>query len=180
MKNLSVSLFIFLGSISICESSFAVSKVKTWRDEDKKILYYLPNPILKLKVLNLSTGDFDFDSMLDLSLSYYDPNPEQASALDELKRLNPGFTLSRSMLRPSGSIHVSIPSLGISEDINPRPGVEGPYVNNVYYLNVNQTPILRTLFHANEFIEVTGQVSVTHSDTTVETFIPDQLKEGDL
>lgn len=141
-------------------------------------MFYLPNPVLKLQVVDLKTGEFEFDSLLDFSLSYKELSPEDIAELAKLELDHPGYRLSRLSVTSAGAVHVSIPSLGISEDFNSLSGVEGPYFNESFFFNQDQTPTLKRLFHTDGFIGVTGQVSFTFGEPRSESFQAYQIKQG--
>ncbi|MBC7397428.1 MAG: hypothetical protein H7333_08290 [Bdellovibrionales bacterium] len=157
-------LLIYVGMASSPKAQ-AESAINTWKDEGRKILYFVPNPVVSTKAFSLKTGDFDFDTQLDVSFSYTENNPETAPALEKLRRENPDYRISRALLNASGDIHVRIPSLQIDEDLTPLPGMEGPYLNKTYYLNRNQASALKGAYLRPQFISVSGKVGFVRSMT---------------
>ena len=162
---LSLISMLALQTFAYAQTTEDRTPLKSWVDESKKIVYFVPNPVLTVHAFELNSGDPEFWAQVSVSLSYSDTNPETTAGLQALQTQYPGYLLSRALISGSGSIHVSIPSLNINEDVPSRPAVEGPYINQTYYVSKSLDAALIREFNHPNFIQVAGKINYTEHVT---------------
>lgn len=114
--------------------------VPHWTDTDQKIVFYVPRPALKVSLYPLRADDQYWDQM-DVEVSYDGVDLERQ--LKVLRAAFPGYRLSRPILEKSGDFHLSIPAIGVDENVETLPGSAGPFMHWVRYIPRSQSDNLR-------------------------------------
>ena len=157
MKNYIIACVTLLIGSSVALAQNTPSSLKSWIDEDQKLVYFLPNPLLKLRVVHLGADDEYWDE-LAVDFSYSESNPEFQKASADLQAAHPGYKFVKVLISDSMGTHVSIPSLNVEDDVDTKLAIDGPYFEKNYYISRAKSAALRSEYQNPDFILVAGNV----------------------
>jgi hypothetical protein len=128
-------LFSFVLALVSLVSVSAKADAKFWVDDTEKIVALVANPTLNIGVVKLEVDD-NYYGRLDFSLNYvYSDMNQQAQNI--LKNYS-GYRAQRVVVERLGLYRLQIPILGLSRNVDPKPGADGPYVEDAIYLTKAQ------------------------------------------
>lgn len=124
---------LLLGSATLSASAQAESPPQslpyTWADQKEGKVYFAPLPVVEVKVVPVRADD-DYWDRISIEVSY--PASAIDAQVEQIKKSYPDYERRRVPLSAKGEWKLAIPVLGISDQIQPLPGQEGPYFRQDY------------------------------------------------
>jgi hypothetical protein len=155
-------LKILVANLIFISSSFAVTNkqpFKVWVDQDKKVVHFLPNPVLKLTLAKLEV-DEDYWAQLSINYSYADKAGDYEENGAELKRKYPGYKFAKVLVNDVINEHLSIPVLGLDSDIKFMLSMDGPYYRETVFVPKNKMNMVEKAIKDPKFIKITGNLKI--------------------
>jgi len=166
-KIIGISILFTILLTSPCKA--ATTPMQSWVNEDTKTVYFLPNPILKIRLNHLG-ADENYWDQLSIDFSYTETNPESNQAAKALEAEYPGYLFQRVLISGVEQPSISIPSLGMHESVEMKEAAEGPYYHQIYYIPKSKSDAVRAAYTDASFIALTGKVKFSiPSKKTVES-----------
>ncbi len=148
-----------------------------WINEEQKVIHFAPRATLEVTSQEVK-ADPEQWYLLSVELKYdYSSIQDQ---MNMLKRNFPGYRLQKVVMNKSGGVDVSLPALGIRENIDPSPGIEGPYFTLTRLLPKTAKKALeQVLENLGSEVVITGkyQASVPVEKLVEQVEIPSQICE---
>ena len=155
MKNAIGALLL----VTACGFSAQAATPKYWLNEAEKIVVIAVNPVLKLQLTKLAVDEQTY-AQFDVSLNYESTNMK--SQIDSVMRTYPGYLSQRVVTSRVGEYRMQIPALGIDRLVDPKPGVEGPYVEDMHFVSRKDYQALKSAMARGEsVVRFEGQIQGT-------------------
>jgi hypothetical protein len=153
MKN---AIYVTL-AMSLLSATALADSVKFWVNEPEKIVAIATNPTLSVQIAKLEVDD-SYYARIDVSLNY--SSADMDAQVQAIMASYPGYQNQRVVVEKSGQkYHYQIPSLGIALDLDPKPGVEGPYIDDTRFLTKAQFKTIQAEIAAHHsVVQVDGSV----------------------
>ena len=159
MNKLFISLLTLLVSLS------ASAQPKYWVDQSNKIVAIVANPTLNVGVVKLEVDD-NYYGRLDFSLNYV--SADMGNQFQTIMKGFPDYRSQRVVVERQGLYRLQIPILGLSRDVDPKPGSEGPYIEEAIYLTKAQYKAAQTELAAGRpLVQIAGRLAGTVPMTKV-------------
>jgi hypothetical protein len=137
----------------------AAQAALSWKSEAEKRIYYAQTPRLALSLEELEATENAWD-VLNVSLKY--ETGDAQAEVNELKKANPGYAVTRALLSRNGSYRLEIPVLGKDEVIEPQAGMEGPYFSRRYFVPKKDSARVRAaVANLESFVRLSGGLKAT-------------------
>lgn len=132
----------------------AAQAAPSWKVESEKKIYYAQTPRLTVSLQPVEADDTVWD-ILTVSLSF---ETEDAQVeVNELKRTNPGYSVTKASVNGNGNYLLEIPSLGVNELVAPTAGIEGPHFSWQRLVTKKESPKARAAYaNLATFVGVSG------------------------
>jgi hypothetical protein len=128
----------------------------SWKAEDEKRIYYAQTPRLSVNASPLDGGE-EMSELLTVSLSF--PLEDAQEEVNQLKKANPGYSVTKAIVRGTSVYQIEIPALGVNEAVNVGAGHEGPQFTWRKFLSKKESAKIRpALADLASFVRVTGSL----------------------
>ena len=158
MKHLTFSL-LALSLASSVGNAAATSKNQFWVDEPEKTVLVAANPTLNVSIYKLEVSD-EYYARMDVSLNYV--GQDMVTQIKDITNAYTNYKIQKVILEKNGTYHYEIGVLGIAKDVDPKPGVEGPYIEDQIYLSrAKYKAAMTEIKGGRPLVHITGQVAGT-------------------
>lgn len=154
MKLLTVLVtgFILLGGVAQATPS-------QWKVESEKKIYFAAEPVVRVHYDQVKADEKYWDRVI-VSLAY--EGEEMGAQAAKIRALNPGWEVVRLAVRGNGAYRLRIPSLGVDEEADLKPGVDGPYFTKEIYVSKKDSRRVREAAQdLDMFVSVEGGLSAS-------------------
>lgn len=137
----------------------AAQAAPSWKVEAEKRIYYAQTPRLSVSLMPMEADENTWD-LITVSLSF--PIEDAQEEVDQLKKANPGYSVTKAMVAGKGTYQIEVPSLGVNEAANFTPGHEGPYFSWQKILSKKESMKARAAIgDLASFVRVSGGLKAT-------------------
>ena len=140
-------------------SSVASAKPNFWINGPEKTVVVAANPTLLVNVYKLEVSN-EYYARMDVSLNYI--GADMVSQIKEITSDYTDYKVQKVVLEKHGLYHLQIDALGVDENVEPKPGVEGPYIEDQVYLSrAKYKAVMDEMKAGHQLVQVSGAVSGT-------------------
>lgn len=134
----------------------AAQAAPSWKVESEKRIYYAQTPRLSISTMPME-GDDEMWELLMVSLSF--PSEDAQEEVNQLKKANPGYSITKAVVSGTNLYQIEIPSLGVNEAVEVKSGHEGPQFTWQKYLSKKESVKIRSaLDDLASFVRVGGSL----------------------